>query len=102
MGSFNRVIEQQYEESPYKDEISFEEFKKICTSPFTMVKRVMTSGVLKNIRLQYLGTFEINPHRVKHSKRKLIENYEAGLISEKRYLDRLATLNNYKLEEDES
>jgi len=90
-------IEQYYEQVKEQyPNITLEHFKIICTAPFKQVKRVMSSGVLKDIRLQFLGVFEVSQSRVKYSKKTLIENFESGVITEQRYLDRLKILNSYE------
>jgi len=90
-------IEQYYEQvrEQYPN-IDLEHFKVICTAPFKQVKKVMSSGVLRNIRLQFLGVFEVSQSRVKYSKRSLQANYDNGLISEKRYTERMKVLNSYE------
>ena len=90
-------IEQYYEQvrKQYPN-ITLEHFKLICTAPFKQVKRVMSSGILRDIRLQFLGVFEVSQSRVKYSRKTLTENFENNLISEKRYLDRLKVLNSYE------
>ena len=97
MESSTSTIEQYYEtvREQYPN-IDLEHFKLICTAPFKLVKKVMSSGILRNIRLQYLGVFEVSQSRVKYSKRTLTENYENGLISERRYTERLKVLNSYE------
>lgn len=96
MDSTNSNIEQYFEEVKGTYGISFEHFKRICLTPFIYVKHIMSLGVLKNIRLQYFGTFEVSPSRVMYSKKTLTENYEKGLISVERYNKRIKILNNYE------
>lgn len=90
-------ITEYYEEvsSDYPG-IGFEHFKIICSNPFKYVKERMASGLLKNIRLQYFGTFEVSPSRVKFSKKALTKNYERGVITEEKYFTRMNTLENYE------
>ena len=97
MESSTSNIEQYYEQvkEQYPD-ITLEHFKIICTAPFKQVKRVMSSGVLRNIRLQFLGVFEVSQSRVKYSKKTLQANYDNGLISERRYTERIKVLNSYE------
>lgn len=89
-------IEEYYKSFGGSLDISLEEFKLICNSPFKMVKRVMSSGELEKIRLQYLCSFEVSAPRVKYSKKTLEENYTKGLISKDRYDKRMKTLSNYE------
>ena len=97
MDSSASNIEQYYEliKERYPD-ITLEHFKLICTAPFKQIKRVMSSGVLRDIRLQFFGVFEVSGSRVKYSKKTLTENFENNLISEKRYTDRLKVLDSYE------
>lgn len=91
--NIEQYFEQVKEQYP---NITLEHFKLICTAPFKQVKRIMSSGVLRDIRLQFLGVFEVSQSRIKYSKKTLTENFENNLISEKRYLDRLNVLNSYE------
>ena len=92
----SNLIEEFYNAEGKDYNISLEECKLICNSPFKFVKEILGRGILKNIRLQYFGVFEVSSSRVKYSKKTLEENYNKGLISEKRYKERKETLNNYK------
>jgi len=89
-------IEQYYNEVKDKYDIDFEHFKIICNTPFKFLKRIMASGVLKNIRFQYLGNFEVAKSRVEYSKKTLQENYDNNVISHTRYCERMKVLNNYE------
>ena len=91
------LIEEFYEENKdtYPD-IPLNEFSVICNSPFKLVREVINRGVLKNIRLQYFGVFEVMPSRVKYSLQSLENNYTKGVISEKRYKERKEILSNYE------
>ena len=62
------LVEEFYEEikNTYPD-ISLNEFRIICNSPFKFIKEIINRGVLKNVRLQYFGVFEVMPSRVKYS-----------------------------------
>jgi hypothetical protein len=91
-------IEQYYQQVKDKYDMDFVDFKIICSSPFIFLKKIMSSGVLKNIRLQYLGTFEVSPSRVMYSKKTLQQNYDNNLISKERYEQRMKILNNYELQ----
>lgn len=90
------VIEQFYQEEGYKYGISLEECKLICTAPFKLVKEVMSRGLLRNIRLQYFGVFEVSGSRVKYNLKSLEENYKNGTISEERYNKRKEILTSYE------
>lgn len=91
-------VEEYFEIVKDKYDIDLEHFKIICTSPFKFLKEIMSSGVLKNIRFQYLGNFEVSSGRVKYSKKSLQENFDKGLISERRYKERMKVLDNYEVQ----
>lgn len=77
-------------------ELTLQECKLICSSPFKFTKEVMSRGLLRNVRLKYFARFEVSPSRVKYNKKQLQENYDNNVISQQRYLDRLKVLNNYE------
>jgi len=96
MDSTTSYIEQYYSENPQYHDIPFEEFKLICNSPFKFIKEVLNRGILRDIRLQYFGVFEVVESRVKYFRNKLEENYKKKTISEKRYNERLKVFNGYE------
>ena len=90
------LIEEFYEEVKHiYPNLSINEFRIICNSPFNFVKQVINRGVLKNIRFQYFGVFEVMSSRVKYSLKTLEENFKNNKISEDRYLKRKAILERY-------
>ena len=91
------LVEEFYEEikNTYPD-ISLNEFRIICNSPFKFTKEVINRGILKNIRLQYFGVFEVMPSRVKYSLKTLENNYKTGKITEERYNKRKEILKAYE------
>ena len=91
------LIEEFYEENKHKySDIPLSEFTSICNSPFKFIREVINRGLLKNIRLQYFGVFEVMPSRVKYSLQSLENNYTKGVISEKRYKERKEILSSYE------
>lgn len=91
------VIEEFYNtQESLHDNISLSEFRNICNSPFKFTKEVINRGVLKNIRLQYFGVFEVSPSRVKYSLKTLEDNFKENKISEDRYNKRKEILKNYE------
>lgn len=90
------LVEEFYEEikNTYPD-ISLNEFRIICNSPFKFTKEVINRGTLKNVRLQYFGVFEVMPSRVKYSLKTLENNYKTGKITEERYNKRKEILERY-------
>ena len=90
------LIEEFYEENKHiYPDLSIDEFKIICNSPFKFTKQVINRGILKNIRFQYFGVFEVMPSRVKYSLKTLENNYKTDKITEERYNKRKEILENY-------
>lgn len=95
MNSFSNNIEEYWEEVKDQYDIDFEEFKKVCKNVFTFIKETISSGVGKNIRIKYLGVFEVSKSRAKYCKKSLEKNLEKGVISQERYDKRMKILDNY-------
>ena len=90
------LIEEFYEEVKHiYPDLSIDEFKIICNSPFSFAKQVINRGTLKNVRFQYFGVFEVMSSRVKYSLKTLEDNFKNNKISEDRYLKRKAILERY-------
>ena len=90
------LIEEFYEENKHTyPDLSIDEFMIICNSPFSFAKQVINRGILKNIRFQYFGVFEVMPSRVKYSLKTLEENFKANKITEERYNKRKEILERY-------
>ena len=91
------LIEEFYEETKHLyPDLSINEYRIICNSPFSFVKQVINRGTLRNIRFQYFGVFEVMSSRVKYSLKTLEENFKNNKISEDRYLKRKAILERYE------
>ena len=82
-------------EDIYRD-IPLSEFKLICNSPFMLIKEVMNRGLLKDIRIKYLGVFQVVPSRIVHSLKKLESNFKEKKISKERYEKRKSILSSYE------
>ena len=90
------LIEEFYEENKHTyPDLSIGEFRIICNSPFKFIKEVINRGVLKNVRLQYFGVFEVMPSRIKYSLKTLEENFKTNKITEDRYNKRKEILERY-------
>ena len=90
------LIEEFYEEVKHiYPDLSINEFRLICNSPFKFTKEVINRGTLRNIRFQYFGVFEVMPSRVKYSLKTLEENYKSKKITEERYNKRKKILEKY-------
>ena len=91
------LIEEFYEEVKYiYPDLSINEFRIICNSPFNFVKQVINRGTLRNVRFQYFGVFEVMPSRVKYSLKTLEENFKENKITEERYNKRKEILEAYE------
>lgn len=97
MDSTQVNISEYYEMVKDEYDIDYTHFKEICLSPFKMLKKVMTLGLMKNIRLQYLGIFEVSAGRVKYQKNILNNKYKEGLLSEKKLNEKMEILNRYEI-----
>ena len=89
-------IQEYYEEVGALHDVSFEEFKVICKSPFRFIKESMSSGVLKDIRLKYFGIFKISKGRLKYFKNLVENKYKKGEIGEKKYAEKMKIYNSYE------
>lgn len=97
MGSLLSNIEEYWDMVEDQYDITFEEFKGVCISPFKFIKDSMASGVLRNIRIKYFGVFTVSVRRVKFSKINLEKNYKSKVISEKHYKKRIKVLDSLKV-----
>lgn len=68
------MIEEFYETIKDKHNISLEECKLICNSPFKLVKEILNKGYLLPIRLKYFGIFAVSQIRLKYSIKKKNES----------------------------
>lgn len=77
------MIEEFYDTVKDKYEISLEECKLICRTPFSMLKDIMNKGLLKDVRFQYLGTFTVSQKRLNYmlEKRKIKNELEQNNTS---------------------
>lgn len=90
------LIREFYEETKHLyPNLSINEYRIICNSPFNFVKQVINRGTLRNIRFQYFGVFEVMPSRVKYSLKTLEENFKTKKITEERYNKRKEILERY-------
>ena len=91
------LIGEFYEETKHLyPNLSINEYRIICNSPFSFVKQVINRGTLRNIRFQYFGVFEVMPSRVKYSLKTLEENFKTNKITEDRYNKRKEILEAYE------
>ena len=85
MERFLHNVKEYWEEVKDQYDIDYTEFKEVCRSPFRFIKESMSSGLLKNIRIKYLGLFKVSSRRVKYSLKSLQENFDRDAISQKHY-----------------
>ena len=69
-----------YREFSEKYNKPVEEIRKICESQFEFTKEVIQSGEDKQVRLQYLGLFQVKPGRREtvRKRRERIKLYRDG------------------------
>lgn len=90
------LIEEFYEETKHLyPNLSINEYRIICNSPFSFAKQIINRGTLKDIRFQYFGVFEVMPSRVKYSLKTLEDNFKENKITEERYNKRKEILERY-------
>lgn len=79
-----------------KDKLTEEECILICSSPFKFFKQVMNEGILKNLRIKYLGTIEVNKPMIKYTKKITEDRLAKGHINEDQYNKKMKLLNSYE------
>jgi len=95
MESFNDLIDEFYEEIKGDYTITKEELKRVCKSPFLFIKKTISSGEMKNIRIKYFGLFKANGRRVRYFYNHSLEQLKKGLITEEQMKIREQTYKNY-------
>jgi hypothetical protein len=75
ISNFHEMFKEQY------SHISPSEMKMICTSEFDMLKEIMDSGSLEEVRLQYLFSAQVSASKVIKSLESLYKNRKASKIS---------------------
>jgi len=66
--------------------LSLEQMKDICFSPWKFLKDEMESGELPTVRLKYFGTFQVYKGRAEFMLRNLKERFEENKVTKKQYL----------------
>lgn len=89
-------IEEYYEEVKDQYNIDLEHFKFICGTPFRFARRIISSGILDSMRIQYLGTFEPVGARVKYFRRVIEEKFQKGEITKERYEQKIKMFDTYE------
>lgn len=94
--STNALIKAFYEENKSSLGMSESEVIALCSSPFKLVKEVISSGSLKDIRLKYFGIFKTTQTKVDYAKKKWGERLEKNLATEEEYKEVMLKLNSYE------
>lgn len=82
----------------YKDEypdISLEQMKEICFTPWRYVKRNMESGELPKIRLKYFGTFQVYEGKARGMLHDIKRRFKFNKIHPKQYFKLKEMLEKY-------
>lgn len=94
------AIKQYYEEVKDKyPEMDHAEFELVCRAPFLYIKRcIMSTTVAYNIRVKFLGVFNLYTKRVRESMTINERAFKKKIITEEEYTNRkdyLERLENY-------
>lgn len=66
-------------------DLTLEQVKDICNSPWLFLKRKMESGDLPTMRLKYFGTFQVYQGRAKNMLNSLNKRFKDNTIDHKQY-----------------
>lgn len=88
-------IEEFYELVKGDYDLSYEEFKTICNTPFAFIKD-LSFKVLRDIRFKYFGIFKVSKSKVKYYKKGLKESHDKGNITEEYFTRRNNLLEEYE------
>ncbi len=95
MESFSSIVNSYWEKVKGNYDIEEKEFSNVCMNVFTFIRESISTGKGKNIRIKYLGVFEVSKSRVKYSKLALAENLEKGVITQEHFNKRMEVLNKH-------
>lgn len=76
-------------------DLSFDQFKLCCITPFEFVKQQMSSGNLPSIRIKNLGIFTVSRKRAQMILFRMEKQYAAGNLSEEIYTSKKAMIEKY-------
>lgn len=84
--SNDELIQEFYEKvkDQYPD-ITVEELKEICHSPWRYMKYTMENGSLDSFRMKYFGIFQVRIKRAEMMLKNLKTRFEANKIDHKEY-----------------
>lgn len=83
----DQVIRQYWLEVKDKyPDLTYEQFKEICKSPFAAIKVWIKSGFFFRILVKYLGKFKVSGFKAKEAIATNQRRFDKGDISEVQYL----------------
>lgn len=90
------LVEEFYEANKHLyPDMSFEDWKLCCNTPFTFLRKEMESGELKTVRLKYFGTFLTYPRRVEHVLIRMERQFKDLTLSAKTYFEKKLMIDKY-------
>ena len=79
-----------------KYNITLEQCREICASPFKLFKKILNGERFISMRFKYFGTFNVSKRRVFYMKKNLIKSYQRGDTSEEVYLKTIKSIEDYE------
>lgn len=79
----------------YETDLTLAEVKEIVNAPFSMLKRIMASGLFIPVRFMGFGLFHVYPKKVKYALKDLQKRYESGNLPHNSYVKYYRTFKNY-------
>lgn len=83
-------------------DMTYEQFKEICKSPFTAIKMWIRSGIFYKIMIKFLGKFRVSKFKAKEAMASNQRKFDKEEISEEQYLRDKLYLENYMKDLDMS
>lgn len=94
--SNQELVEKFYEKNKHLyPDMTLEEMKLCCNTPFLFVRKEMESGELKTVRLKYFGTFLTYPKRVEHILIRMEKQFKELTLTAKTYFEKKAMIDKY-------
>ena len=93
-----KILKEFYEEIKNKHNISIEELKKICDTPWKYLKNKIESGDLTSVRFKFFGVFLIKEKRLQ----MLLANLDKQLKNKSITLEEYNYYKNILSKKDES
>jgi len=82
------------EKDKYPD-LTFEQFKDICSAPWKFLKEEMKSGELPTVRFKYFGVFQVYEGRARNMIHILDKRFRFHKIESKQYFKLKKMLKNF-------